>query len=85
MVSAPVMAGKFGGFSHKKLQKMKHTKVAPIVAVKPLPTTKPMEPINYRAEETADWRQPAALEVRQKAEFKQVEMIEPLTLKRAAP
>ena len=74
-----------GGFSHNKLEKVKQNKIAPKVAVKTLPTLKPMEPIKYRAEETADWRQPAALEIRKKAEFKQVEMIEPLTLKRAAP
>jgi hypothetical protein len=78
MVSAPVMAGKFGGFSHKKLEKMKHTKVAPIVAVKPLPTTKPMlvEQTDYRAHEDATMRLPASA-IQEKAEF--------IQLKRTAP
>jgi hypothetical protein len=87
MVSAPVMAR--WGFSHKKIEKIKHTKVAPIVAVKEkpqigivaikqLPKTKPMlvEQTDYRAREDATMRLPASA-IQEKAEF--------IQLKRAAP
>ena len=86
MVSAPVMAGKFGGF--KSLNNLKkeakinqQIKVAPkvetktdnqpgIVAIKPLPNTKPMfvDQTDFQAVEAPTMRMPAS-DIQNKAEF----------------